>query len=256
MLWKFYKNDPEACSYIFGTMHMSTKEAYAHVDIAKKYISKTAIFAAEMDMNDTSAHEMIQYFKLPDDAGFSDFFPAKKYQKYRKVILKSLGADISNYENFTPFFINNMMAEMSIEKSEPQPLDHYLWSYALNLGKEMHGVESLGDQVEILRNIPLDIQLKTFKDAVRNITAFRKKIKTFNRLYSNGDIKSLYKISKSSMGKIRKLMIYDRNVKMAQKSTALHEDKPSFIAVGVAHLWGSKGMLSLIKKQGYKLKPM
>ena len=71
---------------------------------------------------------------------------------------------------------------------------------------------------------------------------------------SQGDVNSLYSITKKSMGKIRKLMIYDRNERMAQRVVEIHQLKPCFVAVGAAHLGGNKGLLNLLKKQGYKIK--
>jgi uncharacterized protein YbaP (TraB family) len=254
MLWKFYKNDPEVCSYIFGTMHMSTKEAYTYADVAKKYIQTVSVYAAEMDLNDSKDFQMMQYFLLPEGQMFSSFFRPKQYQKYRNTILKSYKVDIQNFENYTPFFINNYLAELTLNRSESEPLDHYLWSYALSLGKELTGVESLHDQLQILKSIPLDFQIKSFKDTVKNLKAFRKKITALNLLYKRREVQTLYRITKKSMGKIRKLMIYDRNERMTQVTIEIHEKRPCFVAVGAAHLGGRKGVLSLLKKSGYKVK--
>ena len=254
MLWKFYKTDPEVCSYLFGTMHMSTKEDYTFVEKARKYIQTVSIYAAEMDLNASQSSDIMQYFLLPEGEVFSSFFRPKQYKKHQKVIYRSFKVDIQNFESYSPFFINNFLAELSLTKSENEPLDHHLWSYATSLGKEMTGVESLADQLEILKGIPIDFQIKSFKDTVKNISSFRKRVLTINRLYSQGDVNSLYSITKKSMGKIRKLMIYDRNERMAQRVVEIHQLKPCFVAVGAAHLGGNKGLLNLLKKQGYKIK--
>jgi uncharacterized protein YbaP (TraB family) len=86
-----------------------------------------------------------------------------------------------------------------------------------------------------------------------NVTRFKKKLEDLNTLYKNTDIKQLYKTTKKSMGKLRKLMIYDRNIAMANRMAELSKEKSSFFAIGAAHLPGPKGVLTLLKKQGFKI---
>jgi uncharacterized protein YbaP (TraB family) len=66
MLWKIYKNDPEVCHYIFGTMHTATTEAYTFAELAKKYIVKTAQYAAEMDLNQAHDYNLNDHYLLKD----------------------------------------------------------------------------------------------------------------------------------------------------------------------------------------------
>ncbi|MBK9742626.1 MAG: hypothetical protein IPO94_06520 [Saprospiraceae bacterium] len=43
MLWTFYKHDPDICSYLMGTMHLATKEAYTYADIAKIHLKSSSL---------------------------------------------------------------------------------------------------------------------------------------------------------------------------------------------------------------------
>ncbi|MFZ1748749.1 MAG: TraB/GumN family protein, partial [Saprospiraceae bacterium] len=184
----------------------------------------------------------------------SDYYRPKKYQKMRKMILKSYDLDIDHFDTKTPFFFSNMLSEASLPGQNVLALDHLLWQFALAEGKEMKGVESFDDQVEILKKIPLDYQIKALKDIVSNISSFRHKLNKLNELYALGKYDQLYKSTKKSMGKIRKLMIYDRNHHMASRIIELSSEKTAFFAIGAGHLAGGNGLLALLKKKGYKLK--
>ena len=46
-------------------------------------------------------------------------------------------------------------------------------------------------------------------------------------------------------------LIYDRNKTWVQKLAAIMKAAPTFVAVGALHLPGDKGLLNLLKKQGY-----
>ncbi len=256
MLWKFYRNDPDVCSFLFGTMHLATQEAYTYAEIAQKYIEKISTFAGEMDLNEAAGENMILHMTLKDDKRFSSFFRPKQYEKYKKIILKTYKLDLKNYDTFTPFFLNNLLAELSFPKSKSEPIDHFLWKFAIEKNKDVKGVESFEDQLKVLKNIPFDFQVKSFKSALKNINSFKSKLKQINQLYSKGDIRQIYKISKKSMGTIRKMMIYDRNKFMAEKIILFASQKPLFAAVGAAHLAGNKGLISLLKKEGFKVIPV
>ncbi len=254
MLWKIYKSDPEVCHYILGTMHTSTKEAYTFAELAKKYISATSIYAGEMDLNQTIDVNLSPFFMLEKGVVFSSFFRPKQYQKYRKIVFKSFGYDLHSLENYTPFYISNFLVNLHLKKEHNEPLDHFLWNFARENGKATYGIESLKDQIKILENIPLNYQLKTFKDHLKNVSAMKKKIYQLNQMYEQCNLKALMESTKKSMGPIRKLMIYDRNESMSKSIVTLFDIQPSFIAVGAAHIPGKKGILSYLKKEGYKSK--
>ncbi|GHT71290.1 lipoprotein [Bacteroidia bacterium] len=51
-------------------------------------------------------------------------------------------------------------------------------------------------------------------------------------------------------------IIMGRNNLWIDKITGYMAERPSFIGVGVNHLFGEKGLISLLRKQGYKVKPI
>ena len=46
-------------------------------------------------------------------------------------------------------------------------------------------------------------------------------------------------------------IIYNRNKAWAEKLPAIMKAAPTFVAVGALHLPGEKGLLNLLKRQGY-----
>ncbi len=254
MIYKFYNQNPDACHYLFGTMHTCTDASYTYADKVKEYILKSQLYAGEMDLDEAALHPMTPYFTLSDGKVLSSYFRPKQFEKYRKLVLKAYHIDLGFYESFSPFFISNLLSELSLHKTKDLPLDHYLWNFASESGRRMACLETFYDQLEILQQIPEEYQVKSLKTTLRNISVFRNKVIHINEMYSRGDIAGLYVNSKKSLGAIRKLMLYDRNVKMVSKIIHLTETAPSFIAVGAAHLPGNKGILAQLKLKGYRIK--
>jgi len=65
-------------------------------------------------------------------------------------------------------------------------------------------------------------------------------------------IYKLHQISKASLGGLRKLMLRDRNRRMADFIYA-NKGTPSFYTFGAAHLAGTDGVLPLLKRSGLKV---
>lgn len=237
-----------------GTMHLATKEAYTYADIAKKYMLKAAVYAGEMNLGESVDEDLTSFFLSPGGKLFQENFRPKVYKKYQTLVRKCYDISLDDYKRYTPFYINNLLAEAALPAVYHQPLDQYLWEFAVHNNRITTGVESLRDQIDILQNIPMDYQIKAFRDNMKNIKAFRHKLLSINAMYADGQYRQLYKSTQKSMGKIRNLMIYDRNKKMANAIIRMSDEKSSFFAIGAAHFAGNKGILAFLKKEGYKIK--
>jgi len=61
-------------------------------------------------------------------------------------------------------------------------------------------------------------------------------------------------MTKKSLGKFRHILLYDRNVNMSNTIASIIHKKPTFFAVGAAHLAGNKGILALLKRKKINIK--
>jgi hypothetical protein len=65
-------------------------------------------------------------------------------------------------------------------------------------------------------------------------------------------------IAKSDKGMMQyeDILLYHRNRNWVEKLKTLLKEKALFIAVGAGHLPGEKGVINLLRKEGYKLTPV
>ncbi len=87
----------------------------------------------------------------------------------------------------------------------------------------------------------------------KNPKSFRRNVISMNELYRKGELPRLHKKAKRSLGKMRKPLLYDRNIIMAERIAEIIVNRSSFIAIGAGHLAGSKGVLRLLKQRGIKV---
>ena len=58
------------------------------------------------------------------------------------------------------------------------------------------------------------------------------------------------------MGESRYIMLEKRNINWVAQLKKIMDKKNIFIAVGAGHLVGENGVIDLLKKEGYKLRPL
>ena len=240
-------------------MHLATSDAFTHFDLACKYMTLCNNYIGEMDLSGNEAISQGHPFSFDFGQSLSDYISFKKISKYSNICHKAFGFDLMNYLNFKPIFILAILTEGMFDKNGVESLDLALTSHALQLGLVIGGLETYQEQIEIARRIPLDYQLKSLKDALRNVTKFRRDTSTLTKAYSTGDLKLLAEKSKSSMGSIKSVMLYDRNVIMARRiieKIQSQREGASFFSLGAGHICGGNNVIKLLVQQGFVVKPI
>src|SRR5690606_29103309 len=102
----------------------------------------------------------------------------------------------------------------------------------------------------------LDFQIKSLNWMAKNFKRFRKQLQKMTKDYETGDIQKLYQATKKNAKGLRKVLIYDRNAIMARRIADMAAEQSLFAAIGAGHLGGEKGVLRLLKKAGFKVKPV
>jgi uncharacterized protein YbaP (TraB family) len=78
--------------------------------------------------------------------------------------------------------------------------------------------------------------------------------------YKNQQLSAMEKlIAKSEIGsdkKYEELLLTKRNINWVGQLKNIMNKKSVFVAVGAGHLVGEKGLLNLLKKEGYTVEPL
>lgn len=255
LLWEFSRKGSKKRSFILGTMHVRSDMAFSHKNMILALIDSVHTYIGEMDLNDPKLSQVNTVF-THTDTDLEVALGPKKYVKTRRIILKSFGVDIDSLSHLKPIVIANALAESVLTKDHDLFLDGFLWNYAMEQNKHMMGLESVEHQADILEAIPLEYQVDALKQIAKNPSKFKHKTRTLAKAYEEQRLDDLYKMSKKSMGGLRKLMMYDRNERMAEKLVSYLDahDVCVFVGVGAAHLAGKYGVLSLLKQGGFKVR--
>jgi uncharacterized protein YbaP (TraB family) len=230
-------------------MHIRDERAHQLCESLYPLIQHSDVFIGEMDME----MSMTSMQTIPYD--ILSFMTAKGYDKLHHQILKTFRIDLNEYRHMHPLIVMSAISNSVLQSEHFVSLDEQLWNFAKENGKKMAGLESYEEQFRILHSIaPLPLY-KQLKNIGRNPSGVRKHTIRGLRLYIPGRIHELYSLSKSSMHDLRKKIIYQRNERMIDVIKHLDLQLKYFITVGAGHLSGKTGIISQLRKAGYKVKP-
>jgi uncharacterized protein YbaP (TraB family) len=124
---------------------------------------------------------------------------------------------------------------------------------------EVIGLETVEEQMALFDSIPYKDQAKMIMDMINNLPAARKEFKDLVNLYKSEKINELYTMTTNSnfdLSGSEELLLQDRNKKWIARIKSEIAEKPTFFAVGAAHLGGESGVIALLRKAGYKARPV
>ncbi|MCR9286934.1 TraB/GumN family protein [Saprospiraceae bacterium] len=256
LLWRIEHDQCEGVSFVFGTMHVRNLNIVTQQKrVFDKILSCTG-FACEFNLDRSANATNLNSFYLPENQMLTDLIAPKKYQKICNVFAKTVGFELEKFNRFKPIFITNMLSELVLRKDMPYALDEYLWHFAKEQERNLKGIETLEEQMEILERLDLEYQIQSLISIGKNFSNFRKGIQKMTTLYLEGDIQKLYKATKKGSGKLRKILLFNRNKIMANRIDQFAKEETFFAAIGAGHLGGEKGVLRLLKLKGWKVKPV
>ena len=139
--------------------------------------------------------------------------------------------------------------------------DSYFQQIAARQGKQVIGLESVDMQIALLfGNDDQKQEALLLVETVSHREEGLQEIETLNALYKAGEIDRLVKMAQEQGDPLAMApeeydrMVDDRNLAWAEQLPDLMQARPCFIAVGAMHLGGEKGLVQLLRKEGYKVK--
>lgn len=264
-LWKISGNDLEKPSYLFGTYHLLRDGFLPSDGAVQKAFSQADGVVVEMEM-DSSQLGMVMGYSIMQDNLLSKLLEKKEYSLVEQEVKSLTGQSLASMDQLKPIslmlfmtltFTNQVAPELA--QYEGEPLDQYFVNAGRNNGKAIHTFETMLEQMELLYNgTSLEEQADQLVEFVQEKQDVLDYSKELVQLYMDGKINEMQAISQKwgdSFGGMEAL-VDDRNTNWMKQLPGLMEEGSQFVAVGALHLPGDKGLINLLKKQGYTLTPV
>jgi uncharacterized protein YbaP (TraB family) len=125
--------------------------------------------------------------------------------------------------------------------------------------KEIKGLETMAFQAAVFDSIPYSQQAKELLKTIDSLPAYKKYFDTMVNIYKKQQLKemqNLFTKSEFGMEENQDILLDKRNKNWVAQLNAIMKKESVFVAVGAGHLVGNMGLIALLRKQGYTLRPI
>jgi uncharacterized protein YbaP (TraB family) len=261
LLWEITGNGLTKPSYLFGTMHVSSKLVFHLSD--SFYHAIKSVDAVALELNpDTWQGQMVTMDKMKAEYEKFTEGPTGGYLNENSFRLNKFEDELKAALSTEPTIVNNLLyrsykAQEDFE--ENTFLDLYIFQTGKKLGKRATGVEDYYEAEKIMVEAYSDMaKEKKKKDMDTEGESPYSILEKVQDAYRSGDLDlmdSLDLMMERSMA-FREKFLYKRNEIQANSIDTIIKKNSLFVGVGAAHLPGKKGVIELLRKMGYRLRPI
>jgi uncharacterized protein YbaP (TraB family) len=261
LLWEITGNGLKKPSYLFGTMHVSSKMAFHLSDSFFNAIRRVDVVALELEPQLWQAQmDRLDRLKLNFN-NFTQSSPANyinensfRWPAYTAALKAALSTE--------PAVINSLLyrSYKSTEDFEEDTfLDLYIYQTGKKLGKRTTGVEDYYQTEKIIIEAYADMAKEKKRrntdlgdESMYQVT---EKMQEAYRLGNLDILDSLNDLIEPSLA-FREKFMYLRNEIQAASMDSIMKKQSLFTGVGAAHLPGPRGVIELLRQKGYHLRPV
>jgi uncharacterized protein YbaP (TraB family) len=262
LLWEITGNGLAKPSYLFGTMHISNKMVFHLSDSFYMGIRNSDVVAIELNPEQWQ-NELPRMTKQSD---LYKYYNANYYTDYFKENSFTGGDFISLLQGalrYEPELNDDLLYRNESRMDNFQEdtyLDLYIYQTGKKLGKQTAGVETFMGSQRMMMEALVDAANDKDKKAKNTRGSETYELgQSLQDAYRRGDLDMLDSINKITeyAESFTEKFLYKRNeMQAASMDSIMQAHKSLFVGVGAAHLPGKRGVIEILRKKGYKLRPV
>ena len=261
LLWEISGNGLKQSSYLFGTIHMIPKDQYDLPDHILARLAQSDRLVLELDMdkatNIFAQLGMIPKMMMPDGIRIRDLVSSEDYLLVQKAIADA-GLPNCMIERVKPLFLSALLDPEMGKAAEAESYDLNLYRLAKSNDIKHSGLESVREQMAAFDAIALEDQAQMLVDQLKGGEADGESGFTdLVAAYKSEDLNQLAaSMEEEAEGDFLDVLLYNRNRNWIPIMTKMMKKEQVFFGVGAGHLAGDKGVVRLLEKEGYRLRPI
>jgi uncharacterized protein YbaP (TraB family) len=253
LLWEVSGNGLSKPSYLYGTIHMICSSDYFLTDKTKRAFESSEKLMLEINFSDPKEMSQMQQLAMGKEPLSKKLTP-EQLTKLDDILIKTTGMAVKQVDSFTLLTVMSLISMKTFGCADLKFYEMEFIDQAKKRNIEIGGLESVKDQFVILEDAYTNDEIIAMLDeSVPEETA--KLVST----YKAENIESLYNITtdeRFTSKKTKKIILDERNLNWVKSMAELVKKQSVFFAVGSAHLGGEFGVINLLRKAGYKVKPI
>ena len=253
LLWEVSGNGLANPSYLYGTIHMICSADYFLSEKTKKAFDSSSKLVLEIDLSDPKQLSDMQQMAMGKEP-LSKTLSAENLSKLDDILQKKTGMTIQQVDSFNLLTVMSLISMKSFGCNDLKFYEMNFIEAAKQKNLPIKGLETVKDQFEAFGNAYSDTEMiAMFEESSKEETA-----KLVSK-YKEEDINALFEITtdkRYTSEKTQKSILDNRNLNWLKIMPELMKTESTFFAVGSAHLAGELGVINLLRKAGYSVKPV
>lgn len=274
LLWRVSGNNAKGDSYLFGTHHMAPASVMDSIKGFTPALASVEEMYGEVEMPENpQSPEMVQltmkYASAPADSTLTKVLTAAQLDSLNTLLASYTGGMLNakQLDAFKPSMVSTQLAMLQSAKNFPdfnpmQQLDTQIQQRAAAANLPVKGLETMEEQFDILMNAPIMDQVDDLMEAVRNDSKSGEKAKKLADAYMTENLDAISEVlfkdeDMDPDDPMFKRLFDNRNASWVKKlTTDILPSSKVFVAVGVGHLVGDKGLIKVLQEAGYTVTPV
>jgi len=262
IFWEVTGNGIKKPSYLLDTLKFIGKREFFLPRMAIERMDQCEAFINEDQVDHRSQHELNKTLHLPDGKKIADYLTPDEYNRLLALFDSEFKINRAQFEKqygaFIPLALSITMTRLSLGE-KVKFYDIELLKIAKRKELETFTLETIEREAQAIQSYPLADQVKALNHSIADFATQKREYLELKVAFIKGDIdlvfvKTLHPTENNPQ--FIESYYYQRNEEWLPKIEKIMSEQPTFIAVGAGHLEGERGLVRLLQKKGYQLKPL
>jgi uncharacterized protein YbaP (TraB family) len=260
LLWQITGNRLKQPSYLFGTFHLLCKEDIHFSNQLKKAVESSKEIYMELKMDDPAVLiGGLKFLYMKGDKKLKNFYTDSEYNKVATYFNDSLNTPLEAMQSMKPYFLMSLLYTKMLPCKPTSGVEEELVTLAKVNQKQIKGLETMEFQASVFDSIPYAEQAKDLLKSIDSINTYSTEFNDMLKVYMSQQINKIGElVNKTEFGinEHDNILLDDRNKNWVQQLKLIMANESVFVAVGCGHLVGDKGLIELLRKEGYIVNPL
>ncbi len=257
LLWEISGNGLAQSSYLYGTMHVSKRIAFRLDDVFYEALDQSEAVALESDPGTWLDNEELMGYM---GSGQANGFYSKGFYTYPFLLNNPRKEEMATYLAFDDSRVNGILYrsnQFSEDFEEETYLDMFIYQSGKKFGKQVLALEDLEESTALVGRASMNAMKQKPDEWLQKKMQKQDFMTLLQDAYRDRNINLLDSIDKGMYTEhYLENMIFVRNRNMAIKLDSVVRTAKTFTGIGAAHLPGKKGVIAMLRKMGYTVKPL
>lgn len=258
LLWEVTGKGIKQPSYLYGTIHLMCPQDLKMPAVVKEKFNTVKQLYLELDMDDPNLmKEMMQGMQMKDTNTIQGLLGEARFDSTNKVFKSTTGIDLKMMNKAKPMLLMSLVYP-SMLGCMPESWEKAFQDMAAQRKIELKGLENLSDQVAVFEKIPYKVQADMLARMMQDLDSTKNTFTKMLKIYHSKDINAMVALTTANedFGEYEGVLLNDRNRNWIPVIGEEAKKNPTFFAVGAGHLGGVNGVISLLRKAGFIVKPV